>query len=189
MAAPVPQELYEVNALLKAVDELGEGRRIRETNRIHWLYRILDTLDAKTGQLLALDGMILTAMVFVADMAVGLVIPPENRLLFKSPPILLILFPVAALLCGLKVFKVSWRFLPLYMPNPRKNEARNWNAECAELAKVVCRRTTRHRCVAVLTYMSLFAFVLSLGVVGLAWYCSRESEAPHVTGHWPPNPA
>src|SRR6266571_5464530 len=88
----------------------GEDNNNAGQNRervVGWLYRILDTLDNKTGHLLRFTALLLAAQTFLAGI---LVRDSQTPRWISRFVLLLLLVPLFPPVTGLHVFWVKWKF-------------------------------------------------------------------------------
>lgn len=134
---------------------------------VHWLYRILDTLDSKTSHLLQFAAMVLVAQVFLAStmMAQG----SADRRWVKAVFLALPLATLAGTLYSLRVFHVKWPFLG-WQPNTEDlvTEAgeveRVMRREFVALAQVCDKRLEAHNRVFLITIGSAWLLAVSVGL-------------------------
>lgn len=108
----VPRQLGAILDVLGLHREVlsKEGREAgKDRNEVvGWLYRVLDTLDDKTGRLLGFTALLLAAQTFLARVVVEKDHSWHHLISFAV--LFLLLFPWLTGLMGLRVFAVEWRF-------------------------------------------------------------------------------
>jgi len=158
----IPRQLAAILAVLglewnslfdKSTADPGESRN----KVLAWLYRILDTLDSKTGHLLGFAALLLAAQTFLAR---SLVEHKQTPLCISIVVLLLLGFPLAAGISGFRVFEVKWAFFgkvpeTVYTEDIIKEEMR-------ELAKLCDRRFETNRWTYRLCWLSTAAFIVTL---------------------------
>jgi hypothetical protein len=134
-----------------------------------WLYRILDTLDNKTGHLLRFAALLLTAQTLVAGI---LVRNKQTPVLISFVALILLVVPLVLAIKGLPVFKVEWKFFG----KVRKDVAAARNEEqikieMKRLADLCDERADAHN--STLTWsrrcVNSFGFTLLLAMIVLLW--------------------
>jgi hypothetical protein len=116
---------------------------------VAWLYRILDTLDSKTGHLLSFNALLLAAQTFLAGQLIGSKQTPHC---ISITVLLLLVFPLTGGVLGFRVFDVKWRFFG-------KDTIRE---EIQELAKICDLRFNAHRNTFRMCWVSTLAFIATL---------------------------
>jgi hypothetical protein len=138
----------------------NEKAGARRDKVVTWLYRILDTLDNKTGHVLRSTALLLTAQTFLASI---LVRDSQTPRWISRTVLLLLLFPLFPPVVGLPIFWVKWKFFE----KVRGKKADNYDKEKIKeeiwgLAKVCDKRVTFHHSTVVLCYVCILAFILTL---------------------------
>src|SRR5712692_362520 len=123
-----------------------------------WLYRILDTLDNKTGHLLRFAAMLLTAQTVVAGILVR-----NRQTPFSFIALLLLVIPLSPAIAGRTVFRVKWKFFE----KVRKDAAAARNdeqikIEMKELADLCDQRVKAHNRTLWCCISSVISFGLTL---------------------------
>lgn len=95
---------FEWGSLFDGGDSAG-GRREKV---VAWLYRILDTLDSKTGHLLRFASLLLAAQTFLAGILVR--DQPRPPLGIEILALALLFFPLGTAVSALSIFQVRWPF-------------------------------------------------------------------------------
>ncbi len=133
-----------------------------------WLYRILDTLDNKTGHLLRFTALLLTAQTFLAGIVVRSV---ENmqKAHASSPNIslvvlLLLLVPLVPPVAGLPVFWVKWKFLDFVQGKGASNAKLEdrLKEELWQLAEYCDKRVKFHQRTLYGCYICVASFIATL---------------------------
>jgi len=108
---PVPRQLGAILDVLglKMDDLFGTAATAGENRNkvVAWLYRVLDTLDSKTGHMLSFPGLLLAAQTFLT----GLIIKdrPVSRTV-ASILLGLLIVPLWTAVHGFYVYRVTWKF-------------------------------------------------------------------------------
>jgi hypothetical protein len=141
----VPRQLGAIMDVLglEWTSLFGEGTSDAGNNRDRvtaWLYRILDTLDNKTAQLLRFTALLLAAQTFLVGFLVG-----KNQIphWISILALLLLLFPLTTGIVGLSVFVVRWPFLGHVRKegSEEKGNEEKFKKEFEMLARICDRRT------------------------------------------------
>jgi|GEM_PF-5025495 len=127
---------------------------------VGWLYRILDTLDNKTGHLLRFTALLLAAQTFLAGILVRDSQTPRG---ISRIVLFLLLVPLGPPVAGLHVFWAKWKFFGRVRKQPAapRDEELIKN-EMWELAEVCDERVKYHRWTLYLCYVSILAFLVTL---------------------------
>jgi len=125
-----------------------------------WLYRILDTLDNKTGHLLRFTALLLAAQTFLAGI---LVRDSQTPRWISRFVLLLLLVPLLPPVTGLHVFWVRWKFFgTVRKERAVARDEQLIKNEMGDLAGVCDRRVTYHQWTLRFCYICIVAFVLTL---------------------------
>jgi hypothetical protein len=146
-------------------DSLFDGADKKEAGRnrdrvVGWLYRILDTLDNKTGHLLRFAALLLTAQTLVAGILVRNLHTPRWISILA---LFLLAVPLGPATIGLRVFTVKWKFFGTVRRTPEAVRDEGLiKKEIHDLAKTCDRRTDYHRGTLVLCYLLVISMFLTL---------------------------
>jgi len=140
-------------------DPITSGGQNRD-KVVAWLYRILDTLDHKTGHLLQFIALLLAGQALLAGMLVKTHGIPHRIVVTV---LILLIFPLLPPLAGLPIFFVNWRFFGVV----REKDSDEYNKERIEeelrrLAKVCDKRVRFHLLTLAFCYLSVLAFFITL---------------------------
>lgn len=140
-----------------------ENKRDAGENRervVTFLYRILDTLDNKTGHILRFTALLLAAHTFLASVLIGNKQTP-HWILFVV--LVLLLFPLGTGVLALWVFRVSWNFFGLVRETEEKIGTDDQiGKELQELAKICDTRVNFNQWSFVMCCCSVAAFLATL---------------------------
>ena len=194
-----PRQLEAILEVLGLKPEtlFAEGREAgKDRDKVMaWLYRVLDTLDNKTAQLLRFAALLLAAETFLAQVIVR---NDKTPLWISFWVLILLLVPLWAGIMGLTVFAVEWRFfghvrgpgepatwghrkvvkpLSRLFSRVRQDSAENMPSngiehEMWELARVCDKRVDANSRTFVLCLLSALGFIVTLGaaLAGIALY-------------------
>jgi hypothetical protein len=156
---------------------LGEDNKNAGQNRervVSWLYRILDTLDNKTGHLLRFTALLLAAQTFLAGILVRDSQTPRG---ISRAVLLLLLVPaLCPPVAGLHVFWVKWKFFGIVRRKSADNrDERLIKQEIWSLAEVCDKRVTYHQLTLYSCYVCVLAFLITLllAIKVIAPFCLR----------------
>lgn len=128
---------------------------------ISWLYRILDTLDHKTGHLLQFTALLLAAQTLLARW----VLDKWGGYMAVATLVLLIV-PLLPASTGFQRFGVDWKFFGKVRENDEsKFNQKNVKTEICELAKVCDERAIAYLRTRKLCFFSILSFVITLMLV------------------------
>ncbi len=129
---------------------------------VTWLYRILDTLDNKTGQLLRFAALLLAAQTFLAGSLVG---NKQTPLCVSITALSLLVFPLAGGVYGFRVFEVGWPFFGKVRETDKDTGTEEKiREEMRELAKVCDLRFEANRRTFYACWGSAAAFFVTLAL-------------------------
>lgn len=127
---------------------------------VAWLYRILDTLDNKTGYILSFTALLLTTHTFLTGFLVA------NK---QTPPwisvlvLCLLLLPLTTGVVALWVFRVSWSFFGHVRETQEQVGTEDKiKKELEELAKICDKRIRANRRSFYMCCFSVTAFLATL---------------------------
>lgn len=149
---------------IEASSLFGEQKRDAGRNRepiVTWLYRILDTLDNKTGHILRFTALLLAAQTFLAAFVVN---NQHAQLWIKIAVLSLLFLPLGTGVAALWVFRVSWDFFG-HVRTVQSDIGTDdrIEKELRELAEICDKRVRANRRSYFLSCCSVGAFVMTLG--------------------------
>ncbi len=160
--AETPRQLRAVFDLLSITEQRALDPGTPE-KIVHWLYRILDTLDSKTSHLLRFASIVLAAQIFLASTMIRTETAP------RWAKVILLVLPLITLggtFRSLQIFRVKWPFLG-WQPHDSlivdpADLANAMRREFAALAKVCDKRHRAHNGVLNVTQLSVVLLGLSV---------------------------
>jgi hypothetical protein len=174
----VPRQLGAILDVLglDSTSLYGEKNQDAGKNRdkvVAWLYRILDTLDNKTGHVRGFAALLLTAQTLLTGLLVGNKQTPTPLAIFA---LVLLLFPLMAGLLSLPVFNVQWRFFGYVRGDSNQKASEDQiKKELADLAMVCDRRVQTHKRTSIACFCSAIAFGVTLLLTVIVFICFRNA--------------
>ncbi|MFI5093521.1 MAG: hypothetical protein ACHQIK_08770 [Candidatus Acidiferrales bacterium] len=168
----VPRQLRAIMDVLdldwaSSFKKVTEGCAQNRDKVFAWLYRVLDTLDNKTGQLLRFASLLLAAQTFLAQALVRTAQTTNTPPWISRTALGLLVLPLAAGAFGFNVFRAAWPFFGRVQPTERtetggQDTEEKIKLEMCDLAEVCDRRYKANKYTYWMCWVSIGAFVLTL---------------------------
>lgn len=183
----------KADTLFEESEQAGDKR----DKVVAWLYRVLDTLDSKTAQLLSFAALLLAAQTFLAQVIVGNEHTPHKISIWV---LAMLVVPLGAGIGGLTVFAVQWRFFghvrgpgepaivarirrlveKVWKPSAEKMPSNPIEHEMWELARVCDKRVLANWGCSVLCFCSVVVFAVTLVLAGVVIVRYEPHRSPGI---------